>query len=888
MKFPDTIAPSYLHSVLLRQRLKDTDQSYLTGCSFNTLEGLVSCFFTGNELRDSLIASSRLRNASSVCRIYREMLKYPDFHMQLIRFHKLMLRYHLSLSELPVDTEEQKECLALLTQIHDLKFSSLSSDRFDEELKQSDCHNIKITSGWVDDLISQHRIDTMIDHGAVSVPLRQAEPQQILFRKALNARQEAEGLAQMIIENRWKAEDIMVILCDSQRDGSLVRSVLQRYNIPSALVSSSRPAQILRCFDALICFALDPDMDHLLDALKLESFNNSPSQSYIQYLELFIQDVQDFLTPQFDHVSKAMENNTLMNDIDRRNLLYLEEKAQQSHDLLLSEVQSILDAETIQDRIYQCFEMIKSNPLINDPQQRSAVQTLKKDLEDCWDLLDDRGNVEMFLFIYRNKSCSSKEEITDCVALTDLKHPLPCRKVSVIFGADQKSFPGNIAMSGIFDEDYLKNTSMPSQQLRYEHYMKQLDWVYHSGEETLICSYATGTYEGKNKDVAYEIEQFTGGHAQMWPLIQNEAISFPQHHLSQDTALKLFMPDHILRGSISSFERYFQCPYAYFLKSGLHLNKSSAPEINSALIGTIQHALLEDCVNEKQKQYAETSAEEIHERLVPYFDQILALYPDQALEIRQIQNRIELNMELIFSTLADMEKNTSFKPEHLEYPFDEDLFVHDDITLHIKGFIDRIDVCLNDLRIIDYKSSSKTLSSSKIKAGLQLQLLTYLIMASRKLGKDPLGAYYFSLKNANLTVRQYKFDGRRREITDIEPEQWDHEKQKSTRLNGWTLKESDGLDHTYSHISDLDEAKQTIRAKKEFTEYEQLIIELYELLIDHLKNGDIPLDPVQGACDFCDFKAICRLRNSPRAAVTLVGEKENVESEDDDNGNSME
>lgn len=69
---------------------------------------------------------------------------------------------------------------------------------------------------------------------------------------------------------------------------------------------------------------------------------------------------------------------------------------------------------------------------------------------------------------------------------------------------------------------------------------------------------------------------------------------------------------------------------------------------------------------------------------------------------------------------------------------------------------DRIDTCLNDLRILDYKSSAKTLSEARVKAGLQLQLLTYLIIAVRKLGLQPAGAYYCSLKNETISVSELR------------------------------------------------------------------------------------------------------------------------------------
>ena len=67
----------------------------------------------------------------------------------------------------------------------------------------------------------------------------------------------------------------------------------------------------------------------------------------------------------------------------------------------------------------------------------------------------------------------------------------------------------------------------------------------------------------------------------------------------------------MLRGSISSFETYFQCPYAYFLKSGLRLSKGSLTTVNAAIVGTIQHALLEQSIQTWGKDYAKLNETEM-------------------------------------------------------------------------------------------------------------------------------------------------------------------------------------------------------------------------------------------------------------------------------------
>ncbi len=213
---------------------------------------------------------------------------------------------------------------------------------------------------------------------------------------------------------------------------------------------------------------------------------------------------------------------------------------------------------------------------------------------------------------------------------------------------------------------------MPSQADRYDHYTKQLEWIYTSASHCLIYSYAAGNYEGKSWDVAFEIEQRAASRAVLWPLIQNEVYSDQRHQLTPETARRLFTPDHVLRGSISSFETSFQCPYAYFLKSGLRLSKGSLTTVNAAIVGTIQHALLEQSIQTWGKDYAKLNETEMTAILSPYFQQLHDLFPDQQAEIDQIQRRMQLNLTQLLEALAAME-NTSFAPAYQEYRFEEDL-----------------------------------------------------------------------------------------------------------------------------------------------------------------------------------------------------------------------
>ena len=114
MKIPNLLAPGYLHSLLIKAKIQEQNGRFLTHYALGTVSGLIRAQAMENEnaTRDSLMASMRIQGAESVCRVYRKMVRYPDFHRQLIAFRRLMQDYGLTLAELPEKSEgPQTYCL---------------------------------------------------------------------------------------------------------------------------------------------------------------------------------------------------------------------------------------------------------------------------------------------------------------------------------------------------------------------------------------------------------------------------------------------------------------------------------------------------------------------------------------------------------------------------------------------------------------------------------------------------------------------------------------------------------------------------------------------------------------------------------------------------------
>lgn len=101
-------------------------------------------------------------------------------------------------------------------------------------------------------------------------------------------------------------------------------------------------------------------------------------------------------------------------------------------------------------------------------------------------------------------------------------------------------------------------------------------------------------------------------------------------------------------------------------------------------------------------------------------------------------------------------------------------------NVEITGKIDRIDTAQNEqgkyIRIIDYKSSDRSINLNELEAGTQIQLLTYLDTAVEKTKNIPVGMLYFNLIDPVIKAS--------RNLTD---EQIQEELKKQFRMSGMVL-----------------------------------------------------------------------------------------------------
>ena len=241
--------------------------------------------------------------------------------------------------------------------------------------------------------------------------------------------------------------------------------------------------------------------------------------------------------------------------------------------------------------------------------------------------------------------------------------------------------------------------------------------------------------------------------------------------------------------SISRLEKYAECPFSYHLRYGLNIKDRSNQSNNYfANIGTFLHEIIKETfdyikqndINEKitekglPKRSVYTLKEELIleknqeleksiESYVSTIENVVNLSIENVREKEQfkefkfkknneiILNKIEKEMNKICLDINEGIRLSEFKILKNEASFGSGKRDYENIIynidekskIYLEGAIDRIDISdMSEFRIIDYKSSDKTIDIPKVINGLSLQLITYLSVIEEKLHLKPTAMLY--------------------------------------------------------------------------------------------------------------------------------------------------
>lgn len=859
---PNTIiiAPSYLHDKIRKTILKDT--SGVINVQIQSLVTYLNSEYTDHATYEYYVVlnkmKSQLVHLSNSC----DSLAFISELKTLITHMK---EYQISCNRLPKNNEVACELKMIIEQLYPIQ---LPIDEMQKNLitKISEFKRIVICEGY-SSIYEKSIYDLMENSGATRINMG-GKLKHKQFYYALNKRVEVESLAQYIIEHNIKANDIKISLLDKSYLPYL-KMIFDHYQIPLQIQDDQELTFIQNKFIALLNYYLNPSNETSIALLASQAFNTAYIKETIDYLSLYELDLHDAFT--------IVQNVSISNDvIDQREikrLKTLETKANEVRNFVLPIIEEMLSFEDIIDVLCYIDKLIINEHQFIKNEERKAVLQIREEIKKCDQYLNNKEDLSFFIDIIANIRIQKEGTVEGC-SICDFTHPLPYYPYHFMLGCVQDNYPAMQAFSGIFEESYYDALGYPSLEERYALHFNYFTNNLNTSEH-LICFYPISTFDGKANEASLEIEQFMSPlKAKKYPIKVNYIPYQRTYSISKQSAKHLYLKDNQLNGSVSSLERYANCPYSYFLRYGLSIEEPSDYSFNNAKAGTLTHYVMETLTNQYGKQYVDAKIDEVSEILHEKVEEMIQLYPNRRQQLSQMKKRLLDSIIKNLEVLKDHEDYSSLTPTYSEYKFTHDFQLKDDYQLHLTGFIDRIDMNKDFFRIIDYKSSPKALKEEHVFAALQLQLITYLVIMEETLGLRPLGAFYYSFSNPNLNMEYAKLKKRPLGFEVYSEEDGFNKLLKEKKLSGWITSEYiEVMDASGSHTKGVRNSKtsgintSTIYQSKTLYEYIQTI---YRLLANSILEGNIECKSATGACTYCPYASICANANHAYTKEELI------------------
>lgn len=365
----------------------------------------------------------------------------------------------------------------------------------------------------------------------------------------------------------------------------------------------------------------------------------------------------------------------------------------------------------------------------------------------------------------------------------------------------------------------------------------------------------------------------------------------PQESISKGVAEALYGTE--LSNSASRLEQFAKCACSHFLSYGLMLRERVRYEFSMADMGTLLHNSLDlfarkvreqgkswvDLEDEERDTLAEDCVTEVVEKSG---ETILLSSARNAYTINRVKRMVKRSVWALQKQL----KQGEFYPALTEWAFGEkdnidslNFDLESGQKLHLKGRIDRIDVCQDKenhlyVKVIDYKSGTTQLDLIKLYYGLQIQLALYLNAAlelEKKRFPDkfvqPAGVFYYNTKDPILNKEDVK-----------NPENPQEEILKKLKMDGICSSEPEilqKLDRNLSAGKSVESfavpvkytAKGTFSGNSKVANQEEFAI-MMDYVQDKAKKigreilkGNTNVNPFErqkeNACEYCPYKEVC-------------------------------
>lgn len=337
----------------------------------------------------------------------------------------------------------------------------------------------------------------------------------------------------------------------------------------------------------------------------------------------------------------------------------------------------------------------------------------------------------------------------------------------------------------------------------------------------------------------------------------------PLDALTEEAAKRLYGEE--FETSITRMERFAVCAFSHFLTYGLGLREREEYDFQAADLGNVCHRALErfsykvereagdwlKLTEEKRKQYVEESVEEA---IADYGNSILYSSSRNAYLIVRMKRMLEKTVWALTKQLAAGD----FKPSAYELRF-------------ANGKIDRVDTCEDGdcvyVKVIDYKTGSKSFDVTALYHGLQLQLMVYMDAALQMEQKKhpekeilPAGVFYYQIQDP-LIDRPKEGEEQESILKELKPDGMiSLEKEVLEHLDHCMVGESSVIPVKYNKNGSLSKSSKAASAQ-DFYLMMKYAVNKVEEIRQKILSGDVKVNPyrrgTETSCDYCSYRQIC-------------------------------
>ncbi len=427
-----------------------------------------------------------------------------------------------------------------------------------------------------------------------------------------------------------------------------------------------------------------------------------------------------------------------------------------------------------------------------------------------------------------------------------------------------------------------------------EYYIFKKDFVNISEASQYVIQNRYNVFEDRKsiQKLEEETKKYRGDIFEEITKMQSEGYYKADKKLSKHLVDSIYQKK--LNTSVSRIESYQKCSYSYFLRYLLKVNAPDKPDYDFAKTGTIIHNVLDAFskkMNDEKINWNDIKPEYINnsvEKLV--VSEIKSSFPESNIfstKTKYLIKKLSRTAKTAIYYIKEHYTNGLFTPIGYEIPINDEgiqplsFLLSDGSVMEIYGRVDRADIFAGDddtvfVRIIDYKSKTKSVDFALVKEGIRIQLLVYLQTLVKNGGKYlnldklllPGAAFYMAFDHSLL-----KFD-KKPANDEIAETLKNNFLLKGVILNDESVlyaidKELENNPNYKSQIAEGMSTKsdgniniKPLLYKEQFA----LLLKDCETVLkktgEKILSGDFRIRPYRSsdktACDYCDYKGICQ------------------------------